>query len=205
MSFTNVNSSVTPVLEAADSAALRLLGALAGQDLTLGSAMPSVQRVRVAAGAELFGAEQLHPYVYVVRSGLLKLHYLRADGQEWIKSFSHEGMFFGSLAALSAGGRSSFSVSAIEASELERLDYRELEALAAREPAWLLALYRAMQRFAALKEQRELELLTLTPPERYAAFLAAEPGLAERIPLKDLARFLGITPVSLSRIRARRR
>jgi hypothetical protein len=33
--------------------------------------------------------------------------------------------------------------------------------------------------------------------------VAQQPGLAKRIPQKDLALFLGITPVSLSRLRAR--
>jgi CRP-like cAMP-binding protein len=40
--------------------------------------------------------------------------------------------------------------------------------------------------------------------QRYAAFLAREGNLAQRVPQKDLARYLGITPVSLSRIRRRR-
>jgi CRP-like cAMP-binding protein len=141
--------------------------------------------------------------VYVVCRGLLKLHYLQADGDEWIKSFSAEGMFFGSLSALQPGGLASFGVTALEDCELERLDYRELETLAERHPAWMAALYRAMRQFAALKEQREFELLALTPAERYAEFLRSQPGLAERLAQKDLARYLGITPVSLSRLRGR--
>lgn len=186
------------------SAALGLLQDLAAQplpdtqDLTL-------HRVQLAPGQSLIQPGQPHPYVYVVRHGLLKLHYLQADGEEWIKSFSCEGMFFGSLSALRPGGVASFGVTALEPSELERLDYRELETLAARHPPWMAALYRAMQHFAALKEQREFELLTLTPAERYAQFLHAQPGLAERLAQKELARFLGITPVSLSRLRGRTR
>ena len=39
--------------------------------------------------------------------------------------------------------------------------------------------------------------------QRYGRFLAEEPALAARIPQKDLALYLGITPVALSRIRGR--
>ncbi|MCV2367856.1 Crp/Fnr family transcriptional regulator [Roseateles oligotrophus] len=183
---------------------LDLLQNLAGQPLPESEGL-TLKRVQVAAGQTLFESDRPHPYVYLVRKGLLKLHYLLANGDEWIKSFSHEGMFFGSLTALKHGGLSSFDVMAVEDSELERVDYFELEALAARHPAWLLALYRAMQHFAALKEARERELLTLNPEQRYAAFVQANASLSERLPKKDLARYLGVTPVSLSRIRARLR
>lgn len=192
--------------EPSTSAALRLLQALA-QGFSA-EALPeadslSLSRISLAPGETLFEAEVAQPYVYVVERGLLKLHYLLADGEEWIKSFSQTGMFLGSLSALEPGGRSSFAVTALEVSVVERIDFRQLEALAARHPAWLWALYRAMQRLAVLKEERERVLLTLTPPQRYAEFLREDVSLAERIPLKDLARYLGITPVSLSRIRAR--
>lgn len=188
-----------------DSPALRLLQGLAQQPLPELQQGVAPTRLSLAPGACLFEAGVPQPYVYVVGSGLLKLSYLLPDGDEWVKSFSCEGMFFGSLAALEPGGLSSFSVSAIEASELERIDYRALEALAARHPAWLQVLYRAMRALAALKEARERDLLVLAPAQRYAAFVRQQPGLAERVPLKDLARHLGITPVSLSRIRARLR
>ncbi|MEJ6006052.1 Crp/Fnr family transcriptional regulator [Paucibacter sp. AS339] len=203
MSFTKDKSN-----EPSTSAALRLLQALAqgssSEPLPEAEAL-SLSRIRLAPGETLFEAEVAQPYVYVVERGLLKLHYLLADGEEWIKSFSQTGMFLGSLSALEPGGRSSFAVTALEASVVERIDFRQLEALAARHPAWLWALYRAMQRLAVLKEERERVLLTLTPPQRYAEFLREDASLAERIPLKDLARYLGITPVSLSRIRARAR
>ena len=56
---------------------------------------------------------------------------------------------------------------------------------------------------AARKEARERELLTLGAEARYRAFCADEPLLARRIPQKDLARHLGLTPVGLNRIAMR--
>ena len=46
-------------------------------------------------------------------------------------------------------------------------------------------------------------MLTLSPTERYRAFLRHSPGVAERVLQRDLARYLGVTPVSLSRLKAR--
>ncbi|RIW13366.1 Crp/Fnr family transcriptional regulator [Algoriphagus lacus] len=51
------------------------------------------------------------------------------------------------------------------------------------------------------KQQQQIDLLTKSAKTRYLEMLEKRPGL-DRIPLKYLASFLGITPQSLSRIRA---
>ena len=159
--------------------------------------------VQVEAGGTVFAQAAEHPCVYAVRAGLLKLCYLGEDGTEWIKSFAHEGRFFASIAALQPGGRTSFGVVALEPCVLERIDHRVLLGLARRHLAWAHALHQLAMVFAARKEARERELLTLSAEARYRAFCAAEPLLARRIPQKDLARHLGLTPVGLNRIAMR--
>lgn len=51
------------------------------------------------------------------------------------------------------------------------------------------------------KQQQQIDLLTKTAKERYIELLLRKKGI-ERIQLKYLASYLGITPQSLSRIRA---
>ena len=51
------------------------------------------------------------------------------------------------------------------------------------------------------KQQQQIDLLTKTAKERYIELLQDKKGI-DRIPLKYLASYLGITPQSLSRIRA---
>lgn len=51
-------------------------------------------------------------------------------------------------------------------------------------------------------EERFIPLLFTTAAQRYRALLEKQPHLLQRIPLEHLASYLGITPVSLSRIRA---
>jgi CRP/FNR family transcriptional regulator, anaerobic regulatory protein len=53
-------------------------------------------------------------------------------------------------------------------------------------------IYNQMDRF---------RLISLNAEERYKNFLETNPSLSEKIPLKDIASFLGIFPESLSRIR----
>jgi CRP-like cAMP-binding protein len=155
------------------------------------------------AGAAVFDQDTTHPYLYAVREGLIKLSYIDENGGEWIKSFASEGRFFASISALQADGRTSFMSTAIEASRLERLPYRYLIELASRHLAWARAAQNLTMLFAARKEARERELLTLTPEGRYRAFLVESPALEKRIAQKDLARYLGLTPVGLNRIASR--
>lgn len=54
------------------------------------------------------------------------------------------------------------------------------------------------------KQQQQIDLLTKSAKTRYLELLDRRPGLA-RLPLKYLASYLGITPQSLSRIRAEKR
>lgn len=196
-------ASLTQVNPPTDGATVlqRLLEAAAGGSLPAWDRVARDLSIRnFEPGGTVFLQDTNHPYVYAVRQGLLKLCYLKEDGTEWIKSFAYEGRFFASIAALEPGGRTSFMVTALETTVLERVDYRVLSELASTHLAWSQALCRMTMVFAARKEQRERELLTLNAEDRYRAFRQAYPDLETRIPQKDLARHLGLTPVGLNRI-----
>ena len=51
------------------------------------------------------------------------------------------------------------------------------------------------------KQQQQLDILTQTAEERYKLLLKKQPRIIQRVPLKHIASYLGINPVSLSRIR----
>jgi CRP-like cAMP-binding protein len=178
--------------------------------LAAGVPMPEWERVssqvsvsHIAKGKAIFEQEVAHPYLYAVSRGIVKLAYLDSDGAEWIKSFICEGQFFASIAALQKGGTTTFGASAIEDCTVERISYLVMAQMADKHLAWARAAQALTLSFGARKEQRERELLTLTPEKRYRLFIAQSPGLAKRIPQKDLARHLGLSPVGLNRIAVR--
>jgi CRP-like cAMP-binding protein len=183
---------------------VKLQAMLAGATMQVLPDMQHVaQKIQVktyVAGEIVFEQGSAHPYVYGITSGLIKLMYLDKNGTEWIKSFVPEGGFFASLSALQSAGYTSFSAVALEASTLERLDYSVLLGLAKTNLAWSEVALNLTLTYAAKKEERERELLTLTPQERYVEFKERSRHLLPRIPQKDLARHLGVTPVGLNRI-----
>ncbi|MBK7615089.1 MAG: Crp/Fnr family transcriptional regulator [Vitreoscilla sp.] len=202
-SSTQVNR---PTTTAAKHVLQALLEGAAGGPLPHWDQVASaIRERRFRPGETVFMQDVAHPCVYGVRLGLLKLGYLGADGNEWIKSFVHEGGFFASIAALQPQGKTTFQATTLEPTVVEQVDYRLMAELAQAHLAWSRALHQLTLAFAARKEQRERELLTLTPEPRYLAFRAAHPDLERRIAQKDLARHLGLTPVGLNRIVVRLR
>jgi len=166
---------------------------------------PHMRNRRISAGASLFEAGQRRPCVYFVDSGLLKLVYESPAGTCWTKAFVVAGGFFASLAALQPRGLTSFAARALEPCRLQCLEFEHLRRLAERHLPWQRALARGFEIYGARKEARELELLTLSAEQRYRAFLHNHPALAGRLQDREIAAYIRVTPVALSRIKGRLR
>lgn len=186
------------------SSAFEILCALAGTELPERDTLEQALRPRrLARGERLFDVGLPLPDVFVPREGVLKLLYETVGGDAWVKAFVTPGQCFASLAALSPGGRSSFAAVAETAVVVDVLPYTVLQDLADRHPAWQRALTQAFRRYGERKEKREMQLLTLTPEQRYETFLREHPELAALLKQRDIASYIRITPVALSRIRRR--
>lgn len=141
--------------------------------------------------------------LFLIREGLVKAYYETQHGKQFVKSFIQEGGFIASMQAVIAGEASSFSAVCLEQSRVLEVAKPHLDQLLANEPKFVEDLNAMLLRVAAKKEQREYELLCLTAQERCALFYEREPGLAARLSQQDIARYLGMDPVSLCRIRKR--
>ena len=142
--------------------------------------------------------------IYFIRSGLVKLSYLTFEGKEMIKSFITEGHMFGSLYSQLTGKGSTFNAVALEPLELDVMEYGLLQELTENNPAMQKMLSQFFQRLALKKELREYELLCLSAPQRYQKVCEEHPEWVARIKQADLALYLGITPIALSRLKHRK-
>lgn len=186
------------------SAAHHLFEQLAGGPLPDWEQLKGGMRLRrLETGEYLFHAESPACAVYVVAEGLVKMVYQTSEGQEWVKAFAERGMFFASVSALQPGGVASFSALALRPCVIEQIDYGVIRQLASRHFGWQCVLARAFEIYGARKEARERALLTQTPEQRYQCFLLEYPAIAAQISQKDLAGYIRVTPVALSRIKAR--
>lgn len=168
---------------------------------------PVLQRYAVTRlykkGAHLIEQGQVCRDVFSLRQGLLKLYYLTREGKEWIKSFVPDQGIVGSRNSQMRGEPSTFSILCLEDSQLVSYPYDIFQQVCAEDHELALALFGFTQWLGLKKELREYQLLCLSAEEAYALFLNTNPSLAARLSQVDIARYLGITPIALSRIKKR--
>lgn len=156
-------------------------------------------------GEHLLHAGDIPRSLAFVEAGLLRLYYLDAGGREFTKSFCMEGEVVAAYSALLLGQPSRLFIEALEDVCLLVADYRAYQELAAGHPCWAAVNQRRAEALFIKKEQREAALLLDDAETRYRQLLAEHPGLEARVRQHHIASYLGITPVALSRIRARLR
>lgn len=140
--------------------------------------------------------------VYFITKGLLRTYYTK-DVTEITAFIFSEGLFASCYESFLMQSQSNQTLEALEDCELLAIDYKSLQALYKQVPALqVVARVVAEQRF--INGQRILSWHLLDNPEqRYRKFSHHYSDLLLRVPQHIIASFLGITPVSLSRIRKR--
>ena len=140
--------------------------------------------------------------VYFVNKGCLRLFYPK-EGEEVTAFIFLENLFATALDSLLQQIPSQQSLETLEDSELLVIDHENFQKMYAYSVNFQIMGRRvAEQRF--INAQRILSSYILdSPEERYQKLLQTQPEWFQRVPQHYLASFLGITPVSLSRIRKR--
>lgn len=164
---------------------------------------PHVRRMKVGAGEHVIRQGEPCTDVFILRSGLVKIAYVTHHGQERVKSFIADTGLFGSRSAQLDGCGSPFSATCLEESSLAAMPYPVFRDAALADPELMHIIFAFNEWLAVKKERREYDLLCRSAEERYRLFLAQESVLADRLSQGDIARYLGITAVALSRIRRR--
>ena len=159
--------------------------------------------IKRKAGEHLFRQGDEMSSLFFVRKGLLKAYYLSDRGRENIKSFVFEDNVIGNLASSHGGKTCTFSLICLEPCELVQFSFGDLYEASRSELELSAAVVEFLLAFGMKKEMREYELLCLSAEERYRRLLQTTPELFDRVTQIDIARYLGVTPVGLSRIKKR--
>lgn len=184
--------ALTGLLPADDPA---LLAAAAG-DLA-----PHFKPAQAPRQAALLRQGETWHQALLVEAGLIRLHFLQRDGRDYNKNFFAEGSLVCPIAPAMWQEASLFGITTIEPTRLWRAEAGEFRRVLVAHRLWLPLQAELLVRLLMGKLQREHDLLALDARARYEAFCQRFPGLAARVPLKHLATYLGITDVSLSRLR----
>jgi len=137
-----------------------------------------------------------------VISGILRLYYVDADGNEFTKSFCAENSFVAAYSALIMRQPSRLFIQALEDTKLLIADYSAYRSLSESQMSLQQLNCKIAESLFIKKERRESALLLDNAKTRYLSFLEEYPGLEARLKQHHIASYLGMTPVTLSRIRA---
>jgi CRP-like cAMP-binding protein len=138
----------------------------------------------------------------IVMSGILRLYYVDREGSEYTKSFCAENSFVAAYSALLLEQPSRLFIQTLEDTKLLAADYATYRSLSESHPCWQVLNCKIAENLFIKKEKRESALLLDDSKTRYLNFQAEYPGLETRLKQHHVASYLGITPVTLSRIRA---
>ena len=141
-------------------------------------------------------------YYYFVNKGCIRLFAVNEDGQEATRYFAFEGAFGGALPSLIRQTPAFEYVQAIEPSELLVISRDDFFHLVDTVPA-VGKVYRLILEAAFITAQERIYgFQNLTALEKLKWLLKYQPTVLSRLSGKMVASFLGVTPYTLSRLRA---
>ena len=152
-------------------------------------------------GELLVRVGQVPENFYFVSKGLARVYYVR-KGLDVTDYFAIDNQFIGALPGLFSRQPSHKAIEALEDSDVEYFSYATFDKLCERHHD-LERAARKMTIFGMIEGQKRIESIRFfSSREKYEELERLYPGITNRAPLKHIASYLGVTQVSISRIRA---
>ncbi|MEM6428136.1 MAG: Crp/Fnr family transcriptional regulator [Deinococcota bacterium] len=139
--------------------------------------------------------------LFFVHKGLLRFFYPADNGQEANKAFIAEGEFAGALAASALNLPVIYGIEALEDTTLLVTPVARFTDLFDEHPVFDRLGRKLTELLLVRKEKRTRSFMQQSAGERYLEFITEHPDLAARVPQYHIASYLGITEVSLSRLK----
>jgi CRP-like cAMP-binding protein len=140
-------------------------------------------------------------HIHYVSEGAFKAYALNNEGDESIVMFALNDWWVTDMHGFVTGKPSILNVAAIEDSTVLRLQKKDLEKLYISIPKFERFFRILMQNSYVREQLRVIQNLTTPAEERYLNFVKRYPQVVQRVPLKQIASYLGVTPQFLSVIR----
>ena len=154
---------------------------------------------KFAKGQVLVEAGKLESNFHFLKQGIVGVTV--PGKKEWIYDLFFPNSVIGAYSTLLTGKPSRIAITAIEDCEVETYSWTELKkqyttSLGANQLGRFIS-----EQIFLLRSKREIDFLSKSAEQRYAELMQSQPELILKIPVHRIARYLGIHPESLSRIR----
>jgi len=139
---------------------------------------------------------------FYVKSGLLRSYLIDDDGKIHIFMFAPEGWIISDIESHTLSGSTLLFIDAIEDSEVVQVSKVTPTTFTSVTNDKTQIIQKLFRRIAVL-QSRVILLMSASAMQRYEHFISTYPQLVNRVPLKMIASYLGITPEALSNIRSK--
>jgi CRP-like cAMP-binding protein len=143
--------------------------------------------------------EKSHYFAFI-HSGLFRSFYSTENGEEFTKNFVKPSEMIAAYSSYLVRMDSIINIQALKDSVILDCNYNEFLAKTNGILIWEVFRRKLTELLFIQREIREFELLTLDATERYKKFLQKFKSIQDDIKDYHIASYLGITPVSFSRI-----
>lgn len=164
---------------------------------------PYFKPMEVPAKTILLQEGKISKTMYFIEKGCLRT-WVNSDGKEITTQFFFEGDSVSSIESFRTNQQSLYSIESIEPSILQTIFQKDFQRVIENSPELKKDFEEHLFRRLFQTQQLAFSYLKNNPQKRYEELLAQFPHIVQRVPQHYIASYLGITPVSLSRIRNRR-
>ena len=151
----------------------------------------------------LLSPGEICKYSYFVNSGILRSFNINDNIVEYVLNFACEGWWIGDMYSLITQKPGNLFIEVLEDAELVLLSKENQEQLYNEIPK-LERFFRILTQNALVANQeRVMDNLSLSAEDRFDKFCKRYPGLIQKVPQKQIASYIGVTPEFFSKMKAK--
>jgi CRP-like cAMP-binding protein len=161
------------------------------------------KRQEVPAKTLLLEEGKISRTMFFIEKGCLRT-WVNNNGKEITTQFFFEGDKVSSIESFRGNQPSLYNIESIEPCILQTISQKDFQNVLAHSPEMEKEMQEHLFRRLIQSQKLFFSYLKNTPQQRYQALIEEHPEIIKRVPQHYIASYLGITSVSLSRIRNRR-
>lgn len=143
-------------------------------------------------------------YIYFIEKGILKTCFKDNDAKEFINGIAIENNFCTSVASFINQVRSTEDIIAVEDTNVLAISYDNYKMLIEKYPIYKDLYITILEDYLTFMTWRIESVSLMSAQEKYQTLMKIFPKLFLRVSNNDMAKYLGITPETLSRIKSKK-
>lgn len=161
------------------------------------------KRKEIAAKTTLLREGEVSKTAFHIKKGCIR-SWFNSNGKDITFQFFFEGSGVSSVESFRSGQSSMFSLESIESCVIDYISKKDFQYILDHSPILKQEIEEQIFKRLIFYQKLFLSRIKNNPQERYLELIKQQPEILKRVPQHYIASYLGITSVSLSRIRNRK-